>query len=63
MRMLNLAQVLSYYNKDHTIVLFTDRNTFLFSSKSNNKDYMMQLLSSGEVISGRVLLWSMQHII
>lgn len=52
---LNLDQVLTHFNKGHTIVLFTHLNTYLFNSKVNSEKEITSLLNTGEVKGGRIL--------
>lgn len=52
---LNLDQVLSYFAKGKTIVLFTKFTTYIVNDKVTNEKEVKQLLNSGRIIKGRVL--------
>ena len=52
---LTYKDILEHFNSGRSIVLFTRLNTFLFNSKVNKENEIINLLSTNEVIEGRIL--------
>ena len=52
---MNIEQILRHYNKGDTIVLFSNNNTYVISSKVTPVDMLLELLNTGLIIKGRIL--------
>ena len=52
---LSYKDILEHFNSGRSVVLFTRLNTYLFNSKVNKENEIINLLNTNEVIRGRIL--------